>query len=221
MSQYKNEICFQPSINENSASLSLGLVGPVFYCPLVAVTIARREQSLKSAKSTPKPTGYHCEEGRGHHPVVHQALCQASYMCSLLSLTLHSNLRYTDEETEAWINWTKDTQLVSRGVGFQNQNKVTSGIYLTDSQFNWFHMNHSFIKRGPASVCSILSPQDLAYSRHLVKSGGMERIIKYVDVSSKAATQRMLIQFPALLPLPPNTKPTLNILNKAGHQELK
>lgn len=69
---------------------------------------------------------------------------------SLLSLTLHSNLCYRDEETEAWINWMKVRQLVSRGVGFQNI--VTSGIYLTDSQFKWCYVNHPFIRRRSASV---------------------------------------------------------------------
>ena len=45
MSQHKHEISSQLSINENSSNSLLSTGGPTFYCPLLAVTIARREQS--------------------------------------------------------------------------------------------------------------------------------------------------------------------------------
>lgn len=70
--------------------LSLGLMGPVSYCPLVAVSITRRQQLLKSTKLSPKPGGYYCEEGRGHLPAVNQTVQGLLHMLS--ALTLHSNL---------------------------------------------------------------------------------------------------------------------------------
>ena len=63
-------------------------------------------------------------------------------------------------------------------------------------------LHESYLHKKKVYLCSVLSSWDIVYSRHLVNSGGMKWIIKYVDVSSKVSIQRVLTRVPHWSPFP-------------------
>lgn len=145
MKQHKNVICFQLCINESVPISLLGTNQAYFLLPPGVWTVIRVRTFTQIHKVNSTFSYWVLFWGRQRDTAeLYTRHCARPFICAGCS---HSFLIATP--FDRWGNWgsNKLDQGHTAGVRFLNQHKVTSGIYLPHSHFEWCLVKHNLHKK--------------------------------------------------------------------------